>query len=47
MVKITVKDTGTGIEESVIPKLFNLFSTFEIRKGTNTHGVGLGLFICS
>ena len=41
-----MNDTGEGIIDSLKPKLFKLFSTFEFNKGGNTHGVGLGLAIC-
>lgn len=30
----------------MIPKLFKLYGTFDHNKGTNKHGVGLGLVIC-
>jgi signal transduction histidine kinase len=37
---VTVKDTGRGIDEEILPKLFTKFATKSRR------GVGLGLFIC-
>lgn len=40
MVEITVRDTGTGIDNSMLSKLFTPFST------TKPNGVGLGLGIC-
>jgi signal transduction histidine kinase/CheY-like chemotaxis protein len=40
----SVKDTGSGIKEENIHRLFNLFATFEER-GNNPTGVGLGLAI--
>ena len=43
-VVISVQDTGSGIKEENINKLFKLFSTFE-DKGNNPTGVGLGLAI--
>ena len=39
-VVITIKDTGTGIDPEVMPKLFSKFVT------KSTSGTGLGLFIC-
>ena len=46
MVKITVKDTGVGIKEEDIPKLFKLYGFLESTKEINAKGVGLGLYIC-
>jgi two-component system, OmpR family, sensor histidine kinase VicK len=37
---VTVKDTGRGIDQEILPKLFTKFATKSKR------GVGLGLFIC-
>jgi two-component system, OmpR family, sensor histidine kinase VicK len=37
---ITIKDTGTGIDHEILPKLFSKFAT-KSHKGT-----GLGLYIC-
>jgi len=37
---ITIKDTGTGIDPELYPKLFQKFAT------KSTRGTGLGLFIC-
>ncbi|KAL4488383.1 hypothetical protein ABPG72_019233 [Tetrahymena utriculariae] len=45
-VQISVEDSGTGIEASLQPKLFQLYSTFDHNKGSSKHGVGLGLAIC-
>ena len=36
---VTVRDTGTGIDKEILPKLFSKFSTRSIT------GTGLGLFI--
>lgn len=44
--KISVIDTGTGISEEVIPKLFKEFGTFDNKEGMNNTGIGLGLCIC-
>ena len=29
LLKITIKDTGIGIPQSVLPKLFKLYNTFD------------------
>ena len=44
-VHISVKDTGTGIKEEDIGKLFKLFGTIQRTSQTNTTGIGLGLVI--
>jgi signal transduction histidine kinase len=38
---VSVKDTGTGIDPEILPRLFSKFATKSERGGT-----GLGLFIC-
>jgi signal transduction histidine kinase len=38
---VSIKDTGTGIESEILPKLFTKFAT----QSTVTGGTGLGLFI--
>ena len=38
---VSVKDTGEGIPEKILPKLFSKFSV-----SNSTTGTGLGLFIC-
>ena len=43
--EIQVKDTGIGIDEADIPKLFKLFGFLESTKQINTKGIGLGLHI--
>lgn len=43
--KFTVKDTGIGIHEEDIPKLFNDFERFDAKKNKNIEGTGLGLAI--
>jgi signal transduction histidine kinase len=40
-IAISIKDTGTGIDPEVLPKLFTKFAT----KPTTEGGTGLGLFI--
>jgi signal transduction histidine kinase len=44
-VKIAVKDSGVGIDQSEINKLFNKFSRAREASKTNVHGTGLGLYI--
>ena len=38
---VSIKDTGTGIDQHILPKLFTKFAT----KSTTEGGTGLGLFI--
>src|SRR5215211_2669995 len=38
---VSIKDTGTGIDQEILPKLFTKFATKSIREG----GTGLGLYI--
>ncbi|KAL4512610.1 hypothetical protein ABPG72_020447 [Tetrahymena utriculariae] len=45
LIKITVKDTGVGIPDTLKPKLFKLYGTYDHNNGSNKHGVGLGLVI--
>lgn len=45
-VKIFVKDTGRGISEKYIPKIFDRFSQEEVSLSRNYEGAGLGLAIC-
>ena len=40
-----MKDTGIGIKEEEIEKLFKLFGFLESSKLINTKGIGLGLHI--
>ena len=41
VVIVSVKDTGEGIPEKILPKLFSKFSV-----SNSTTGTGLGLYIC-
>ncbi len=41
-----VKDTGCGISEKDMPKLFNTFSRIESEMSNSIEGTGLGLSIC-
>lgn len=43
--EVSVIDTGYGIKEEQIPKLFNLFGYFDSQPQVNKNGVGLGLYI--
>ena len=43
--KISIQDTGVGIEEEDIPKIFDKFSQIENTLSRNTGGIGLGLTI--
>lgn len=43
--EITVSDTGVGIDEEDIPKIFDKFSQIENSLSRNTGGIGLGLTI--
>jgi signal transduction histidine kinase/CheY-like chemotaxis protein len=44
--KFEVKDSGMGIRERDIPKLFNVFERAETEKNRGIVGTGLGLSIC-
>ena len=43
---ISVKDSGTGIPEKEMPRLFSDFGTLKFNAHLNPNGVGLGLSIC-
>lgn len=45
-IQLAVTDTGTGIREADIKKLFNQFSQVAEDSAKNTEGTGLGLAIC-
>ena len=45
--KLIVKDTGIGIRNEDIPKIFNDFERFDAKKNKNIEGTGLGLAITS
>jgi signal transduction histidine kinase len=38
---VSIKDTGTGIDSAILPRLFTKFAT-----KSQIGGTGLGLFIC-
>lgn len=46
MLKISVRDTGVGIQDKDKEKLFKLFGYVNDTTQMNTHGIGLGLVIC-
>jgi len=46
MLYVQVKDSGVGIPEEEIPKLFKDFATLQSNQHLNPNGVGLGLSIC-
>lgn len=43
---ITVRDSGTGIEPSVLPHVFEMFYTSHLSPADARYGIGLGLAIC-
>ena len=46
-IKIKISDTGTGIPNDILPKLFGKFVTKSVEVGKEfKQGTGLGLFIC-
>ena len=46
MLRCEVKDTGIGIKQSDINKLFNEFERADTKRNRNIEGTGLGLAIC-
>lgn len=44
-IELLVSDTGVGIPEEILPKMFTKFATKGVG-GDVDHGTGLGLFIC-
>ena len=43
ILNVSVKDTGSGIREENMHKLFSAFERFETENGNNSDGLGLGL----
>jgi signal transduction histidine kinase len=43
---LRVEDTGTGIEEKDLEKLFNLGESISLVGTASEHGTGLGLLLC-
>lgn len=44
--EFSIKDTGAGIKEEDLDKLFNAFEQVDIKKNKGIEGTGLGLSIC-
>ena len=44
--RFTIKDTGIGIKEEDIPRLFRKFDRLDLAQNRTTEGTGLGLAIC-
>jgi len=44
-IQVKISDTGLGIPEEILPKIFEKFVTKGIKNGEQT-GTGLGLFLC-
>ncbi len=44
--KIAVQDTGIGIKETDLPRLFNSFQQVDSKRNRQVEGTGLGLSIC-
>ena len=44
-IRFAVADSGIGIKEEDIPKLFNKFEKFDVKKNSHIEGTGLGLTI--
>lgn len=45
---VECEDSGEGIQDELQPYLFKLYGTIQYKQAdTHTHGVGLGLAICS
>ncbi len=45
-ITFTISDSGIGIKQEDIPKLFHSFEQLDLRKNRNIVGTGLGLAIC-
>jgi len=45
MLTIKIKDTGIGIKQQDLEKIFNEFAQFDVEKNRNVEGTGLGLAI--
>lgn len=44
--QIKVEDSGCGMNQDLIKRLFSLFSNMKFKGNVNQHGIGLGLAIC-
>lgn len=45
MIDVKVKDSGLGIRQNDLPKLFKLFGYLNQTNKVNSNGIGLGLYI--
>lgn len=45
VIRLKISDTGVGIQQEVLPKLFQKFSRAPNASAANIHGTGLGLYI--
>ena len=45
-IHITIKDTGVGIKQEDLPKLFKEFCSLSNNQEMNPNGTGLGLYLC-
>ena len=46
MLKVHVVDTGKGIREEDMEKLFKMFGKLKRTAKVNSEGIGMGLMIC-
>ena len=46
MLRVHIKDTGKGILQEDLPKLFSLFGKLKRTAKINSEGIGMGLMIC-
>lgn len=47
MIRFEVEDTGIGIKNEDLGKLFKMFGKIGQSDSLNPHGIGLGLTICN
>ena len=45
-IRISIKDSGVGIKEEDLPKLFKEFCSLSNNQEMNPNGTGLGLYLC-
>lgn len=46
MVEVSVKDSGMGIQEKDLERIFNKYEQVSLRRPGGTSGLGLGLSVC-
>lgn len=46
LLKIHIKDSGKGIKQEDISKLFSMFGKLQHTAEINSEGIGMGLMIC-